>query len=99
MRRAPVSRGVVLMHLACADGNRSRAAQQAGVSRQTFHSYLRKYRIQAPRPNRKLQSHDVHLIRALLADAVPVASVARKFETDRKTVLNVRDGTTFRWVW
>ena len=96
MAAVRLSKGQVLMYLALADSNRSRAAELAGVSRRTFHRAMRRYRIQAPRPQARLRREDVRLVRALADSGVPATRIARQLGVSDVAVRKVRDYAT--WV-
>jgi len=61
-----LSKGEVMMYLALAELNRTVAAKLAGVSRDTFFRAMRRHRVQAPKPQAKLNQQQVKEARALL---------------------------------
>lgn len=95
-RRVKPPRAELLMHLACADYNRSHAAALAGVSRKTFHAYLRHNRIKTPVMRGKLHADDNRLITALLSEAVPARTIARKFEVSHTAILRRKNLAGYR---
>lgn len=101
MRRTrTIGRGDVLMCLALAGYNRTRAAQLAGVTRQTFQHQMRRCRVKAPvlGIKKKLTANDVRLIRALLDAQVPGCEIARKFEVGHATIHKIKTGRLHRLV-
>lgn len=98
MRRGELklSKGEVLMNLHLARLNRTSAACLSGVSRGTFFRCMRVYRIQAPKPQWKLDPHDVPLIRELCRSGLTREEVAQKFDVHVNTIDRLMLGGTFR---
>jgi predicted DNA-binding transcriptional regulator AlpA len=92
-----LSKGEVMMYLSIAVLNRTTAAKLAGVSRATFFRAMRVHRVQAPKPQAKLNPQQVAEIRALLGKRT-IKQVAQLYRVHEHTIERLAGFETWRQV-
>lgn len=90
-----LSRGQVVMYLSLAEGNRTRAAELAGVCRQTFQRAMRFYRVRFPRSNTRLDPNRVRSARELIELGIRPPVIARSMGVSVSTVRKVANYETW----
>lgn len=92
-----MDKGEVMMCLALAGLNRSKAAKIGGVSESTFRRMMRRHRVRAPRANAKLTADKVRHIRMLLEKHTQ-QEVAEMENVHPRTIGMISRYETWHWV-